>query len=131
MFENENNIGKYIRLVRIQREIAVKDVAARMHISPSYLSKIETGKKRVPDDDNFIIALASILSLDASELYRRAIISDVFHSSYFDKIGERKQNILRLLKISEKIDDEIFIKACMAFINEVKKVKDNKDSKDK
>ena len=123
MFENENNIGKYIRLVRIQREIAVKDVAARMHISPSYLSKIETGKKRVPDDDEFIIALASVLSLDASELYRRAIISDVFHSSHFDKFGERKQNILRLLKISEKVGDEIFIKACMAFINEVKKSK--------
>ena len=43
--DNEYNFGKYIRLIRVKREIAVKDLAAKIEISSSYLSKIETDKE--------------------------------------------------------------------------------------
>ena len=36
-----------------------------------------------------------------------------------EMLGRRKNNVIRLLKISSKVDDGIFIKACIAFVREI------------
>lgn len=119
MFENEYNFGKYIRLIRIKREIAVKDLAAQIDISSSYLSKIETGKKKVPHDEKFLIRLSESLGVDYEQLVSKARVNNIIESDNMEMLGSRKNNIIRLLKISSRVNDDIFTKACIAFVRAI------------
>lgn len=119
MFENEYNFGKYIRLIRIKREIAVKDLAAQIDISSSYLSKIETGKKKVPHDEKFLVRLSESLGVDYEQLVKKARVNNIIESDNMEMLGSRKNNIIRLLKISSRVNDDIFTKACIAFVREI------------
>ena len=42
--------GKALRKIRIEREELLKDMATALGVSPAYLSAVETGKRRIPDD---------------------------------------------------------------------------------
>ena len=42
--------GKALRKIRIEREELLKDMATALGVSPAYLSAVETGKRRSPDD---------------------------------------------------------------------------------
>ena len=107
--DNEYNFGKYIRLIRVKREIAVKDLAA----------KIETGKKKAPHDEKFLVKLSESLDVDYKQLALKARINNIIESDNMEMLGRRKNNVIRLLKISSKVDDGIFIKACIAFVREI------------
>ena len=117
--DNEYNFGKYIRLIRVKREIAVKDLAAKIEISSSYLSKIETGKKKAPHDEKFLVKLSESLDVDYKQLALKARINNIIESDNMEMLGRRKNNVIRLLKISSIVDDGIFIKACIAFVREI------------
>ena len=59
----ENNV---YRLLRIARDLKVKDVADKLNVTPAYISSIEAGK-REPSIDK-IKAYAEILGVDADTL---------------------------------------------------------------
>ena len=42
--------GKALRKIRIEREELLKDMATALGVSAAYLSAVETGKRRIPDD---------------------------------------------------------------------------------
>lgn len=42
--------GKALRKIRIEREELLKDMATALGVSLAYLSAVETGKRRIPDD---------------------------------------------------------------------------------
>ena len=52
-------IGKFLRKVRIDRNLLLKDMALGLEVSPAYLSTVETGKKTFSDD--FVRKIASYL----------------------------------------------------------------------
>lgn len=43
-------VGKLLRKLRIERDEYLRDMAARLNITSSYLSAIENGKRRMPLD---------------------------------------------------------------------------------
>lgn len=59
-------LGKVLRVIRINREINAKDMAMDLSISASYLSAIENGTRSVPD--NFLSSLLSIYQLSNIEM---------------------------------------------------------------
>ena len=71
-----NTFGDYVRaqreaLRRNDREFSVRQVAARIGIEPSYLSKIERGEERPPSEAT-IVKLAEDLGEDADALLAMA-----------------------------------------------------------
>jgi transcriptional regulator with XRE-family HTH domain len=54
----EQDIGKRIRSVRLQRAMSLQDLASRTNLSKSLLSKIENGKVSSPVSTLFVIAKA-------------------------------------------------------------------------
>lgn len=44
------NFGKALRKIRIDRDELLRDMAVALGVSSAYLSAVETGKRRIPDD---------------------------------------------------------------------------------
>jgi transcriptional regulator with XRE-family HTH domain len=68
----DSGFGKYVRERREElragdRRFSVRQVAARIGVEPSYLSKIERGEQPPPSEKT-IVALAEVLELDADVL---------------------------------------------------------------
>jgi transcriptional regulator with XRE-family HTH domain len=71
-------IGKYLRKIRIDRSLLLKDMALGLGVSPAYLSTVETGKKTF--NDEFIAKIAAYLgcttgSVDYEELMDAAVLT--------------------------------------------------------
>lgn len=62
----ENITGQLLRETRIKKGLLIREVAARIEIDPSLLSKIERGDKR-PTKDN-IDKLSRVLDCDREEI---------------------------------------------------------------
>ena len=45
-------IGKFLRKLRIDTGEILKDMAEKLHVSPSFLSAVENGKKKMPSTWN-------------------------------------------------------------------------------
>jgi transcriptional regulator with XRE-family HTH domain len=45
-----NEFGKYLRKYRIDHDLTAKAMAETLHISPAWLSGMETGSKPIPSD---------------------------------------------------------------------------------
>ena len=58
--------GEFIRDQRVARGLLLREVAAKLHIDPSMLSRIERGDKR--PTRSVAVALASILRVDQNEV---------------------------------------------------------------
>lgn len=59
------NLGKQTRKLRIDNEELLMDMANKLEISASYLSAIETGKRKMPKD--FIEKIENIYKVKISE----------------------------------------------------------------
>lgn len=55
-------IGKYLRKIRIDKGLLLKDMALGLEVSPAYLSTVETGKKTFSAD--FVEKIARYLGLE-------------------------------------------------------------------
>lgn len=71
-------IGKFLRKVRIDRSLLLKDMALGLGVSPAYLSTVETGKK--PFSDDFLAKIAMFLgfapgSSEYEELMDSAVLT--------------------------------------------------------
>ncbi|MBR7083256.1 MAG: helix-turn-helix domain-containing protein [Clostridia bacterium] len=53
--------GKFLRIVRVKNEESARKMAEKLYISPSYLSSIENGSRRIPTD--FIERIADVYKL--------------------------------------------------------------------
>jgi transcriptional regulator with XRE-family HTH domain len=58
--------GEYLRYIRTSRGLLLREVAASMQIDPSFLSRIESGDKRVTREQ--VIKLAAILKQNENDL---------------------------------------------------------------
>jgi transcriptional regulator with XRE-family HTH domain len=66
--------GLFMRTLRLEEGLLLKDVAERMEVTSAYLSALEHGKKGVPSS-SFISMLENRLKLDAKQrdALRRAV----------------------------------------------------------
>ena len=74
----EEQFGAFIRRVREAKEIGLREMAKKIEVSPTYLSKVERDEFTPPAEDR-VKAIALILDLDADDLLARAgrVSSDI------------------------------------------------------
>lgn len=62
---NYTSFGKFIKIFRIKRHEYLKEMAQKLGVSSAFLSAVETGKKRIPED--WIEKIIDLYQLSGSE----------------------------------------------------------------
>jgi len=68
----KKRLGERLRRKREGKELGLRETAAKVGISPTYLSRIETEDERTPPAEDVIRKLAALLSDDFDELMQLA-----------------------------------------------------------
>jgi HTH-type transcriptional regulator, competence development regulator len=71
MSSGRDKFGAFIRRKREAKEIGLREMAKKIGVSPTYLSKVERDEFSPPAEDK-VRKIAVILDLDADELLARA-----------------------------------------------------------
>lgn len=71
MASREMKFGSYVRERRVIREIGLREMAKRIGVSPTYLSKVERDEFAPPTEDK-VRSIAQILECDPDELLAMA-----------------------------------------------------------
>jgi HTH-type transcriptional regulator, competence development regulator len=71
MTSGSEKFGAFIRRERESREIGLREMAKKIGVSPTYLSKIERDEFSPPAEDK-VKAIAKIIECDADDLLARA-----------------------------------------------------------
>ncbi|MCF0109132.1 MAG: helix-turn-helix transcriptional regulator [Erysipelotrichaceae bacterium] len=58
-------VGKYIRKLRVENDELLKDMSDKLGVSVAFLSAVENGKKKVPN--NWVEKLSELYSLNENE----------------------------------------------------------------
>ncbi|MEO2800319.1 helix-turn-helix domain-containing protein [Flavonifractor plautii] len=100
--------GKALRKIRIDRQQLLRDMADKLGVSSAYLSAVETGKRRIPQD--WVSKIASIYSLSCEE---QADLQSAADNSVFDvtislvNASEPKRNaVLSFARALDGLNDE-------------------------
>lgn len=100
--------GKKLRIFRIERGEVLYDMAQKLNLSSSYISSIETGRRKVTED--FIKKLCEAYDLEDDELtsFRGAAEqSAVSVSLEFNNVSnEQKKLALSFAKKFDKLDSD-------------------------
>lgn len=93
----------YIKEWRLHRGLSQQQVADRIGIDKSYLSKIENGKKRY--DQPFLEAAAEVLSCEPADLIRKDPAAPEEIWDFYDKMTDTQKAqatevVKALLKVS-------------------------------
>ena len=96
------------RKIRIDRQQLLRDMADKLGVSSAYLSAVETGKRRIPQD--WVSKIASIYSLSCEE---QADLQSAADNSVFDvtislvNASEQKRNaVLSFARALDGLNDE-------------------------
>ena len=102
------DLGKALRKIRIDRQQFLRDMAEQLGVSSAYLSAVETGKRRIPQD--WVSKIASIYSLSCEE---QADLQSAADNSVFDvtislvNASEQKRNaVLSFARALDGLNDE-------------------------
>ena len=100
--------GKALRKIRVDRQQLLRDMADKLGVSSAYLSAVETGKRRIPQD--WVSKIASIYSLSCEE---QADLQSAADNSFFDvtislvNASEQKRNaVLSFARALDGLNDE-------------------------
>ena len=99
------NFGETIRDLRVAQDLGLRETAAKVGISPAYLSRIERGKERPPRPE-VIKELAKVLAADPDVLFRLSSSTDPEVAGYLHDQPE-VMNLLRYIKEASFTEDEI------------------------
>ncbi|HBH47434.1 MAG TPA: transcriptional regulator [Bacteroidales bacterium] len=106
----KETFGEYIHKLRTEASLTLTKLAAALDIDQSTLSKIENGKRNIPEE--ILPKLADIFNLDINQLekeYFSEKIAEMIYpkenSSEFLKLAEQKAEYKRLTNLKQgKID---------------------------
>lgn len=119
-------LATYLRAIREQLGYSTYDVNKLCDISPSYLSLVETGKRR--PSPVILKKLSSIYHIDYNDLLIKAGFSDLVEN--VEKVNQTYSNNFRMASY-DGIDteglDEQDIKEINAFVEFIKQKKKNND----
>jgi len=75
-----NEVGKFLRKMRIDRGgTSLREMATQLGVSSSLLSSYETGRRSIPDPDEFIskVALSTEMNSEETSQFRQAVYQTV------------------------------------------------------
>lgn len=99
------NFGETIRDLRAAQDLGLRETAAKVGISPAYLSRIERGKERPPRPE-VIKDLAKVLAADPDVLFRLSSSTDPEVTDYLRDQPE-VMNLLRYIREARFAEKEI------------------------
>jgi len=105
-------LGKILRIIRINTGDSMRNMASKLDLSVSYLSAIENGKRNVPNDfENKVIAKYDLSAKDKENL-RDAIskTADKVKVNITELSDKQKKLIYALSK--DQIDDDVLEQLC-------------------
>lgn len=107
--------GERVRQLRTQRGLTQRDLAQRIGVSNTYISKIENGNLHFGDypSEKFIHKLADVLQADEDELL---LLADKVPAAIRKRVRERPDAFQALAGLDDKTLDGLMIS-----INKVKK----------
>src|ERR1700760_1984188 len=117
MTDRREKFGAFIRRAREAREIGLREMAKRIYVSPTYLSKVERDEFAPPAEDK-VKAIAKIIECDADDLLARAgrvstDISDIIKRHPVELAallrttkGLTAGDITRLARQAQKVKDD-------------------------
>lgn len=99
------NFGETLRDLRVAQDLGLRETAAKVGISPAYLSRIERGKERPPRPE-VIKGLAKVLAADPDVLFRLSSSTDPEIVDYLH--GQPGiMNLIRFVKEEQFTESEI------------------------
>lgn len=98
--------GERVRELRHQRGVKQADLAARMNVSVSYISKVENGKLHFGDypSEKFIHKLSEELIADEDELL---LLADKVPASIRQRIRQRPKLFRQIAKMDKRALDRL------------------------
>jgi transcriptional regulator with XRE-family HTH domain len=115
IFNEDFTFGEYLRALRKEKRVSIRELAKRVSKTPTYISDIEKGNNRPPDENllnNIIVSLN--LSDDTSEIKNRlfdlaakergGVSADIAN---FIMRDDDIRNVIRLVKADEKMRNQI------------------------
>lgn len=99
------NFGETIRDLRVAQDLGLRETAAKVGISPAYLSRIERGKERPPRPE-VIKELAKVMAADPDVLFRLSSSTDPEVVDYLHGQPE-VMNLLRYIKEASFNEDQV------------------------
>ena len=100
--------GKELRKLRLDHDEYLKNMADKLKVSVAYLSAVETGKRKIPDDFiSKIITAYNLTDKDANLLNNlKEISASEVRVPLTDKTMKQKEAILSFAKAINEIDNE-------------------------
>lgn len=102
------DFGRFLRKLRIDCGELIKDMAAKLNVTASYLSAVETGKRNIPD--TWVDEIASQYGLNQES--RRALSEAAARSAKTIKLelenvpGNRREAAILFAREFDSMDDE-------------------------
>lgn len=97
--------GKYLRKVRLDHDEVMKNMADRLGVTSSYLSAIENGKRKIPDE--WINKIAALYNVDRAELQKVADLSaDELIINLSNKTKNQRDAMFSFARNFENLDEE-------------------------
>jgi transcriptional regulator with XRE-family HTH domain len=116
MVSGKEKFGAFIRREREEKEIGLREMAKKIGVSPTYLSKVERDEFPPPTEDR-VRAIAKVIGCDPDDLLARAgrVASDLT-----DIIRERPRITADLLRATKEMPGEYVAR----LVRQVQKARD-------
>lgn len=113
------SIGVYLRRLRLANEELLKDMAGKLGVSSAFLSAVENGKKKVPN--NWVEKITSLYQISPEEIegLKNAILesSEILELDLRETSIEHKRVAISFAREFETMDEET-AKTIMEFLKE-------------
>lgn len=104
--------GETVRELRLAQDFGLRETAAKVGISPAYLSRIERNKERPPRPE-IIKYLAKVLAADPDVLFRLSSSTDPEVEGFLHD-QPQVMSLVRFIKSAKFSEDEIKSLICAA-----------------
>ena len=122
--EKVTELGKFLRILRINTGETAQQMSAKLGISASYLSTIENGKRNVPPDlEETVIAKYNLTDKEKEKLKNVVVKSTEMVKIDLTELPENKRHVIFELTKNEALDDDT-VDSILEFI--AKKKEDTK-----
>ena len=122
--EKVTELGKFLRILRINTGETAQQMSAKLGISASYLSTIENGKRNVPPDlEETVIAKYNLTDKEKEKLKNVVVKSTEMVKIDLTELPENKRHVIFELTKNEALDDDT-VDSILEFI--AKKKEDSK-----
>ena len=104
--------GKYIFKLRVQHQWTQVELAQRLNVNMTYISKIENGKLKYPPSDELLIKLAEVLEVDETQIFKKAgkLTPQVIETILSDSLATHFLEVLPYLTEKERKQIELILK---------------------